>query len=75
MILDETSHQLQKNIGPQVGKGSLEETVVDIARETTQISTGVIYGQFALNFFLAASLQKIWSMINVQQLIVLMTLF
>jgi hypothetical protein len=48
------------------------QNVVDVAKTSTNT---VLATNFVLNIFLSASFQQLWSMINTQQIIVLLPLF
>ena len=48
------------------------QTASVIMKQTTY---SIMAGNIVLNVFLSASLQQLWSMVNTQQIIVLMPLF
>lgn len=59
----------------QVLKGSTAAKIASVANELAASANSVNVGNVILNTVLSASLNQIWSMINTQQLIVLMPLF
>ena len=59
----------------QISKDSLEENIQDVINYATQSNYVILAGNFVINVFLAASLNQLWSLINIQQIIVLCALF
>ena len=51
------------------------KAIKGVAQTVTSSSGIVLAGNFVLNFILSASLQQVWSLIESQQIIVLMPLF
>ena len=62
---------MKKSLPQQVPILNLGD-IIDFATESYKVA---LVSNIILNFFLSASLQQIWSMINAQQLVVLLTLF
>jgi hypothetical protein len=54
---------------------SRAQTIETVTYAMQQTTNSIMAGNFVMNVILSASLQQLWSMINTQQIIVLMPLF
>ncbi len=63
---------ISRQIPPQLKDGKMTFLLSDVKKFLTPSAQGFSLAHFTLNLILAATLQQLWSMINAQQIIVLM---
>lgn len=66
---------LEKRIPKQLSKDKGDVAAMNTISSVSESSQAALLFNFILNLLLSASLQQIWSMINTQQIIVMLPLF
>ena len=66
---------LRKILPPQIPFGGFAAAAVGSLNNAASMTKGMVVGNFILNLMMSSSLNMLWSMINTQQLIVLMPCF
>ena len=66
---------MRKDLPPQMAFDGFEAKMAGALDNASSATKGVVIGNFLLNLAMSSSLNLLWSMINTQQLIVLMPCF
>ena len=66
---------LQRELPTQLQMGGSEEKIQSVISWASESSKVAMASNFVINILISASLNQLWSMINTQQLIVMMPLF
>jgi hypothetical protein len=66
---------LRKTLPTQLAIAGFEAQLAGALENASSATKGIVVGNFILNLLMSSSLNMLWSMINTQQLIVLMPCF
>jgi hypothetical protein len=74
-MMPNTTKIIERYLPTQSSSGGSSAAVVAAVESAASTAKAVVIGNFIFNLLMSASLNQLWSMINTQQLIVMMPLF
>jgi hypothetical protein len=74
MVIDKDTRVIEKNLRRQVGNG-FDKDLISAADAATTLAKAVVISSLIINILVSGILNQLWSMIETQQLVILLLMF